>query len=269
MAKKKSGRRTSTKKLSHSLVRRATRSGLAVLKKRTRTLLNKVEEYGQSGQMTAMEKHDMNGYVNGIYGQIDLIKMALEKKDFNISEVSKRLNLARRLLRLGYRLMGIAKKPKLKTWQADKLAETILEYPKLYRMMSELDMDKFEVKVSNTAGPRKLEANERWLSRLLLNLTANAGRAMPLKGGSILVNCRTGEKNLVITVADTGRGMTAEQKKKFEVGESFTTKSEDKKNHGLGFHVVRNAVKLHNAKIKIMDNRPQGTVFIIRIPLAG
>ena len=122
------------------------------------------------------------------------------------------------------------------------------------------------IKIKNRAYGAVVGADERWLSRLVLNLVANAKRAA--EGGTVRVEVGTTSKDFYISVSDNGKGLSEAQKKKFRKGRRFTTKTAVPEEHGLGSQVVKRALSLHNATIGISDNKPRGTVIRVKIPLA-
>ena len=67
-----------------------------------------------------------------------------------------------------------------------------------------------------------------------------------------------------ITVADTGHGVTQELKEKLFLP-YFSTK---KRGTGLGLAIVSRIIEDHRGSIRVEENRPVGTRFIVELPLA-
>ncbi len=66
-----------------------------------------------------------------------------------------------------------------------------------------------------------------------------------------------------IEIADTGCGISGEVKSRlFEP--YFSTK---KSGTGLGLAIVNNIISDHNGYIRVKDNKPKGTIFIIELPI--
>lgn len=117
--------------------------------------------------------------------------------------------------------------------------------------------------------------------QILLNLVLNARDALP-QGGSITVetsNCRlqslpeselareTAFPCVLLTVADTGRGMDAETRQRlFEP--FFTTKSPDQGN-GLGLTTVHNIISSNGGLIHVHSEPGRGTRMMILLPRAS
>jgi len=65
-----------------------------------------------------------------------------------------------------------------------------------------------------------------------------------------------------LTVADTGCGISTEDKEKLFLP-SFSTK---KRGTGVGLAIVSHILAEHNAQIRVEDNKPVGARFIIEFP---
>jgi PAS domain S-box-containing protein len=102
------------------------------------------------------------------------------------------------------------------------------------------------------------------LNEVITNLVLNANDAKP-KGGTLRIRTRLGDhRHAVITVADTGMGMSEEVRKKV-FDPFFTTKGEE--GTGLGLSVSHSIVERHGGDLKV-DSRPgEGTTFTITLPI--
>ena len=104
--------------------------------------------------------------------------------------------------------------------------------------------------------------------RILENLVANAVDSLESKPGRITISTasiqRDGEPAVRMTVADTGRGMTAEEAGKI-FNDFYTTKEGGT---GLGLSIVRRLVMDVQGTIGVESAPGQGTRVIIEIPPA-
>ena len=111
-------------------------------------------------------------------------------------------------------------------------------------------------------------ADPEAIKRALANLIDNAVEAME---GSLLreIHISTAlveSKDAVeIVVADTGHGVTREVKEKLFLP-YFSTK---KRGTGLGLAIVRRIIEDHRGSIRVEENRPMGTRFVVELPLAA
>jgi two-component system nitrogen regulation sensor histidine kinase NtrY len=101
------------------------------------------------------------------------------------------------------------------------------------------------------------------MKRVLINLLDNAIAAIDGEGKVIIGLRSDEEKGLVkIEVADNGCGIPPEHKMRlFEP--YFSTK---KHGTGLGLAIVNTIISDHNGNIRVEENVPQGTRFIIELP---
>ncbi len=102
------------------------------------------------------------------------------------------------------------------------------------------------------------------MKRALINLIDNAAAAIENEG-VVRVETRYVEEMQVarLDVSDNGAGMGVEARQRlFEP--YFSTK---KTGTGLGLAIVQNIIADHNGYIRVKDNEPRGTRFIIEIPV--
>jgi PAS domain S-box-containing protein len=112
------------------------------------------------------------------------------------------------------------------------------------------------------------------IRRVVINLVDNAVEALggtsagPRPGGgmpAILVETRhdPGQGVARVIVADNGPGISAADRDKLFMP-YYSTK---KRGSGLGLAIVRRIVIEHGGSIEVQDNDPQGTRFVIELPL--
>ena len=112
----------------------------------------------------------------------------------------------------------------------------------------------------------KVMADSDAIKRAVANLVDNAAEA--LQGAMVreieITTALVGSRDAVeITVADTGHGVTRELKEKLFLP-YFSTK---KRGTGLGLAIVSRVVEDHHGSIRVEENRPVGTRFIIELPV--
>lgn len=101
------------------------------------------------------------------------------------------------------------------------------------------------------------------IKRVLINLLDNAVAALDGEGNIDIETSYNAELRMVtFTVADTGHGISAEDKPRlFEP--YFSTR---KAGTGLGLAIVNTIIADHHGFIRVQDNEPKGTRFIIELP---
>ncbi|HVA17841.1 MAG TPA: ATP-binding protein, partial [Candidatus Dormibacteraeota bacterium] len=112
-----------------------------------------------------------------------------------------------------------------------------------------------------------VKADAELLRRVVVNLIDNAAEA--LEGAtlrSITVTTRAAGQGdaIEIEVADTGHGISPEDKDKLFLPH-FSTKD---RGTGLGLAIASRIVSEHHGTLRVEDNHPSGSRFLIRLPAA-
>ncbi|MGQ9694554.1 MAG: two-component system sensor histidine kinase NtrB [Thermodesulfobacteriota bacterium] len=107
-----------------------------------------------------------------------------------------------------------------------------------------------------------LKVDRQRLQEALLNLANNGLQAMP-EGGNLKLSARlSGNKEILIEVADSGPGIPPENLRRiFEY--YFTTKD---KGMGLGLPLAHKIIKEHGGRIEVISQVGRGTIFQVFLP---
>jgi two-component system nitrogen regulation sensor histidine kinase NtrY len=107
---------------------------------------------------------------------------------------------------------------------------------------------------------RPVAADAELLHRAISNLVLNAMDAMP-QGGFLTLRTRDDGGKVVIEIADTGSGLTAE-----ECARIFTPYYTSKQHGtGLGLAIVQSVVSDHGGTIRVQSEPGRGTTFVIEL----
>ena len=125
-------------------------------------------------------------------------------------------------------------------------------------------LDSIEIHTSLEPGLPPVHIDREQFQRVIVNLVDNAAEAMQdslVK--RLYIATRSGAADTVeLVIADTGCGVTAEDKEKLFLP-YFSTKG---RGTGLGLAIVSHIVADHNAHIRVEDNVPAGARFTVEIP---
>ncbi|PIX86516.1 MAG: PAS domain-containing sensor histidine kinase [Nitrospirae bacterium CG_4_10_14_3_um_filter_53_41] len=111
-----------------------------------------------------------------------------------------------------------------------------------------------------------LNIDKEQIRRALINLLENAVEAMSDHGRIWIRTCfNPGLKMATLEVRDEGTGIRPEDKEKLFLP-YFSRK---KSGTGLGLSIVDRIVKDHGGYIRVKDNKPKGTMFVIELPVAA
>jgi signal transduction histidine kinase len=111
-----------------------------------------------------------------------------------------------------------------------------------------------------------MEGDERKVKQILFNLLSNAVKFTP-SGGKITLAARAAAEEVVISVRDTGIGISADDQTKifeefYQVGTSRTQEGT-----GLGLALTRRLVELHHGQLSVESEPGVGSTFTVTMPL--
>ena len=112
-----------------------------------------------------------------------------------------------------------------------------------------------------------VKADEELMRRVLANLIDNAAEAMEGSAVKMLLvstHSRSDGDAVEVVVADSGHGISPQDKERLFLPH-FSTKE---RGTGLGLAIASRILAEHNGSIRVEDNSPVGTRFVIRFPAA-
>ena len=104
------------------------------------------------------------------------------------------------------------------------------------------------------------------VERAIQNLMDNALKFTP-KGGEIRVQITPLERDVEITIKDSGPGIDKENQQLVFERYRQTKSGKEKEGAGLGLAIVRKIMELHNASIHVLSQPDQGTQFRFNLPV--
>jgi two-component system nitrogen regulation sensor histidine kinase NtrY len=125
-------------------------------------------------------------------------------------------------------------------------------------------LEGIELTIDLCTGLSPVMADPEQLKRVVVNLIDNAAEAMQDSPVKILVvqTQPVSADSVEIVVADSGCGVTADEKEKLFLP-YFSTKG---RGTGLGLAIVSHILTEHGATIRVEDNKPSGARFTIEMP---
>ncbi|PYX01844.1 MAG: hypothetical protein DMG89_00115, partial [Acidobacteria bacterium] len=129
-------------------------------------------------------------------------------------------------------------------------------------------LDSIRVRTFLSPDLPKVMADSEAIKRVLANLVDNAAEAMQaslVREIQISTSLVVSRDAVEVTVADTGHGVTQELKERLFLP-YFSTK---KRGTGLGLSIVSRIIEDHHGSIRIEENEPVGTRFVVELPLAS
>jgi two-component system phosphate regulon sensor histidine kinase PhoR len=109
----------------------------------------------------------------------------------------------------------------------------------------------------------KVFANSSQLDQVILNLLENAIKFSEGKG---TVTVRSGERDGIFAVEDTGIGMPASEIPKIFQRFYRIDRARTRGSTGLGLSIVKHILDLHGAKITVTSQEGKGSSFLVEFP---
>ena len=106
------------------------------------------------------------------------------------------------------------------------------------------------------------------IERIIFNLLSNATK-FTNSGGKITVNIFEKKENIIISVQDTGIGVSEENKQKIfkRFLQIDDTSHREREGSGIGLALVKSFVEMHDGEISIESTYGIGSNFIIKLPI--
>ena len=218
--------------------------------------------------------HDFNNILSAILGYADLLHMKMLVDDPLRTNVEEILESVERAAQLTHSLLAFSRN-QLMTVKAVDLVDLI---SRLSKMLIRIIGEDIEFRTEFRQKSLVVMADSGQVEQVIMNLAANARDAMP-KGGTLTIvadlaeideaiceahGCDMAGKYVIISVSDSGTGMSEEIRKRM-FDPFFTTKNIGK-GTGLGLSMVYGIVRQHNGFIDVDSEQGKGTTFRIYLP---
>jgi two-component system NtrC family sensor kinase len=217
------------------------------------------------GHLTANLAHDLGTPLHSIAG---LAKLMLEREGWEPDVAHKLQLIVQQTQRLDNVIQNVRR--------ATRLPEPHFEVMSIQKILNDtlplveplIQKTNVTVSVQIKDGIAPLYVDRYRIQTALFNIIQNALEAMP-EGGRISVSAQAlpDERMAVITIRDTGQGMSPEMISK--ACEPFYSSHKDKGMRGLGLAIVQDIVKAHGGKMEIQSTPGEGTSIIMYLPASA
>lgn len=224
--------------------------------------LRRQERLAALGKMAAGLAHEIRNPLASMRGSVQVLASEMNLSPDQMQLMNIVLRESERLNRIVSDFLTYARPPKSDpavTELSTLLAETVT----LLRNSPELGRDHVIRESYPRQGVQYL-GDPNQLKQIFWNLSRNAVQAMP-SGGELTISLAVNpESEVIITFADTGIGMSLEQKERL-----FEPFSSSSGGTGLGMAIVDQLVRGHNGEITVESEPGGGTQIAIRLPISG
>jgi PAS domain S-box-containing protein len=228
------------------------------------TQLSRAERLATLGQVAAGIAHEIRNPLVGIGSTAALLREDVEPSDPRRVDLDVILNETRRLDRIVNQIIDYAR-PRELAPVVFNLADIVQEVLKLL----DASIAAKGIRVKSALHPMlpPLQADRDQMKQVLLNVFQNAIEAMGAQGTlniAAFESRRDHDQGMVITVADTGAGISPQDLS--HVFQPFFTTGKSK-GTGLGLAICRNIIEAHAGDIQLTSQPGHGTTMRIWLPL--
>lgn len=216
-------------------------------------------------KLFSIVSHDLKDSLSSINGFIDLLKdgsLSREEFDNLIPELSENANNASLLL---FNLLNWSKsqmqslEPKPSLFDIQEVFETKVK-------LIEQRMENKGIELVDHSLRDFAYADRSMFEIVIQNLLANALKFSD-NGDTITISNHISNGSCIISIADTGIGISKENMSKLFNSSSFTTMGTDnEKGTGLGLSICKELVELNHGKIWVESTKGVGSTFYVQLP---
>ncbi len=231
--------------------------------KETQNRLMHSEKMASLGQLAAGVAHELNNPLTGILLYLNMVLERLDAENEYREDLECVLEDANRCKNIIKDLLAYSRQaaPEKEVFQVNSLVEqglSLIRDQKLFINMAvnrELSEDMMLI-----------HADKNQLSQVIINVVINAIDAMERRGTLTFRTYRNKPaRKVYVEIADTGSGIPEENVSK--VFDPFYTTKGAGKGTGLGLSTAYGIVKENGGEISIKETGPEGTTFLIELPL--
>lgn len=240
-------------------------------------LLQKAVEYEKfRTEFFANISHELRTPINVIFSAIQLLSLNIDQMDMAYShneKLKKYMKVMKqncnRLIKIINNLIDVSKiesgyfELKLSNNNIINVVEditlSVVEYAKSKGISLIFDTE-VEEKI--------MACDPDLIERIMLNLISNALKFTD-SGGQVFINIYDRQDKVIISVKDTGIGISQDKQK--DIFERFVQVHEKearrRQGSGIGLSLVKSLVKLHNGDIRVKSKLGEGSEFIVELPV--
>ncbi|HEV7798191.1 MAG TPA: ATP-binding protein, partial [Pyrinomonadaceae bacterium] len=222
------------------------------------------EKMAALGELSFGVAHNVNNTLTGILGRAQLLLRTKDAEKINtgIEMIIKSAEDGAHIIR---RIQDFARKQPSRKFQSVSVAGLMKDVCEMSRPRWEARASGPPIRVALVADcTASVMGDAVELREVLVNMIYNAIDAMP-SGGEIRMSSQENSGRVVLTITDSGTGMTPEVKSRL-FDPFFTTKG--KGGTGMGMAVSFGIIRRHNGSIDVESEPGRGTTFRISLPVA-
>ena len=244
--------------------------------KKLESQLRQAQKMEAIGTLAGGIAHDFNNILGAIIGYTEIASLQVPEDNKAKESLKEVMKAGRRARDLVKQILAFSRKGEQERIPV-QISLIVKEALKLLRSSLPTTV---EIRQNIESDTGIVEADPTQIHQILMNLCTNAGHAMREEGGVLEVGIRNVEVGswdselgyldmtpgpyLLLTVSDTGEGMTPEMLER--IFDPYFTTKEKGVGTGLGLAVIHGIVKSHGGTIRAYSEPGKGTTFHAYLP---
>lgn len=239
------------------------------------TQLQQAQKLESIGTLAGGIAHDFNNILSGIFGYTQILQIKMRHNPELLSYLDSIYNAGERAKDLVKQILTFSRH-RVGTFAPIEISPVVKEAMKLIESILPSTIS-IEHKINENCEPVLADATQ--IHQIVMNLCTNAYHSMEEEGGKLTVTLQEIEleakdlkdpnldpgKFLILTVADTGKGM--DQNVMDHIFEPYFTTKEEGKGTGMGLAVIHGIVKSHGGQITVHSEQGNGAEFKVYLPV--
>ncbi|HEV7905149.1 MAG TPA: ATP-binding protein [Pyrinomonadaceae bacterium] len=233
---------------------------------RLRQQFAQLEKLSALGELASGVAHDFNNTLAGILGRAQLMLRTgdREKLSRGLEIIIKTAEDGAKTVK---RIQDFARQRRDHDFAPVSVDQLLFDVSEMTRprWKDNAEADNIYIRLNVQVNSKSLvRGDESELREVLVNMVFNAVDAMPA-GGTLTLATDEDDEHVIISVSDTGCGMTPEVRSRI-FDPFFTTKG--KAGNGLGLAVSYGIILRHEGTIEVASEAGRGSTFHLKLPLA-
>jgi len=233
------------------------------LKEAEQIKLEQSNKMASLGQLAAGVAHEINNPLGGILIDASLILEELDEDSLIKNDIQNIIIDTHRCKDIVKNLLAYSRQTEMKRelFNTNDVIEQTLSFLGHHALLQNITINK-----EFSTSMLMCEGDKNQLVQVFTNIIINAAHAITGKGDITIRTSREKPKGKIyIEFSDTGCGIPEVVLPR--IFDHFFTTKEEGKGTGLGLGTVKSIIEKHRGKIKVKYTCPQGTTFLIELPL--
>jgi two-component system NtrC family sensor kinase len=233
------------------------------LKEAERIKMMQSNKMASLGHLAAGVAHEINNPLSGILIDASLILEELDEESPLRKQIQDIVTDTNRCKEIVKNLLAYSRQTEFKReiLNINGVIEQAFSFLREHALLQNITINK-----GFSSSMLICEGDNNQLIQVFTNMIINATQAMDGKGHITIQTSKDKEEGKIyVEISDTGCGIPPENIPK--IFDPFFTTKDEGKGTGLGLSTVKDIMEKHGGNIKVKYTCPQGTTFLIELPL--